>query len=152
MNARDELAKLICSSIYEQDAADHILAAGYRKIFDGDCGLSNVKDPSDREASEAWMRWANLVSGNGHDGIAAMRQMLTEFGYRKPRTITDPEELDSLEVRATILDGNGHVWTNDGDCSDQWGSVTTTESYGGPQWVTSFDITLPATILHEPQP
>lgn len=69
---------------HAQEIADAIIAAGYRKIFDGDCGLSSVKDPDDREAAEAWMRWANIVSGNGHNGIAAMRQMLTELGYRKP--------------------------------------------------------------------
>jgi len=87
---RDELAEII----WDEDACDWrqsgpnevaaaILTAGYRKIFDGDCGLSNVKDPTDREAAEAWMRWANIVSGNDGNGIAAMKQMLTELGYRK---------------------------------------------------------------------
>jgi hypothetical protein len=97
MNARDELAELLeeeqesgrWASSPEADLygfmADAILAAGYRKIFDGDCGLSNIKDPTDREAAEAWMRWANLVhTGDGEpNGIAAMKQMLTELGYRK---------------------------------------------------------------------
>jgi len=68
---------------YALHEADAILAAGYRKIFDGDCGLSNIKDPTDREAAEAWMRWANIVSGNDGNGIGAMKQMLTELGYRK---------------------------------------------------------------------
>ena len=65
--------------------AHHLHTAGYRQIFDGDCGLSNVEDPSDKEAAEAWMRWANLVNtGDGEpDGIGAMKQMLTELGYRK---------------------------------------------------------------------
>lgn len=98
MNARDELTELIQDVgeyvpgshaddyISPTKAADAILSAGYRKIFDGDCGLSNVTDPSDREAAEAWMRFSNIVLGNGHDGISAMKQMLTEFGYRKPQS------------------------------------------------------------------
>ena len=64
--------------------AHHIRRAGYRKIFDAACGLSNVKDPSDVEAAEAWMRWANLAMNDEIGAIGAMKQMLTEFGYRKP--------------------------------------------------------------------
>ena len=95
------------------EVADAILVAGYRKIFDGDCGLSNVKEPTEREAAEAWMRWANLVStGDGEpNGIAAMRQMLTEFGYRKPRTITTAEELDALADGTAVLDYEHDVST-----------------------------------------
>jgi len=90
MNARDELMEDIRSidgpALLGGDVlADGLIAAGYRKIFDGDCGLSNIQDPTDREAAEAWMRWANLVNtGDGEpDGIGAMKQMLTELGYRK---------------------------------------------------------------------
>lgn len=72
--------------------ADFITSSGYRKIFDGDCGLSNIKDPTEREAAEAWMRWANIVTGNDGNGIAAMQQMLTELGYRKPSATNAPEE------------------------------------------------------------
>ncbi|UVF61010.1 hypothetical protein SEA_SAKAI_47 [Arthrobacter phage Sakai] len=73
---------------YVYGMADALIAAGYRQIFDGDCGLSGIKDPDDREAAEAWTRWANLVdvTGSGLDGIAAMKQMLTELGYRKVGT------------------------------------------------------------------
>lgn len=100
---RDELAELLANEeypnlspawkdradrspvkYYSRKRADALIAAGYRKIFDGDCGLSNIKDPTEREAAEAWMRWANIVSGNDGNGIAAMQQMLTELGYRKP--------------------------------------------------------------------
>jgi len=97
VSARDELAIDVAAALDEIpgfiawtdkapiDLADTLRNAGYRKIFDGDCGLSNIKDPTDREAAEAWMRWANLVhTGDGEpNGIAAMKQMLTEFGYRK---------------------------------------------------------------------
>ena len=90
MSERDELARELAAAYGDLEvrtpdlnAADGIIAAGYRKIFDGDCGLSNIKDPTEREAAEAWMRWANIVSGNDGNGIAAMQQMLTELGYRK---------------------------------------------------------------------
>jgi hypothetical protein len=111
MSTRDELAKLLfvtdnsgaaepehewemttrhnpAHAEYAYMLADALIAAGYRQIFDGDCGLSNITDPTDREAAEAWMRWANLVdvTGAGLDGIAAMKQMLTELGYRKQAT------------------------------------------------------------------
>ena len=86
MSARDELADMILDSSWRtsEQIAEEILAAGYRKIFDGDCGLSNA---TDREASEAWMRWANLAMNDAIGAIGAMKQMLTEFGYRKPKVI-----------------------------------------------------------------
>lgn len=162
MSERDELIEVVLPVLekcfdsdwnmtYSEMVTDALITAGYRKIFDGDCGLSNVKDPTDREASEAWMRWANLVSGEDPDGIAAMRQMLTEFGYRKPRIITTAEELDALGRGATVMDPAQDVWTNDGDTLDQWGSVTAAEPYGGPQWFGSADIALPVTVLHDPE-
>lgn len=117
-DARDELAEVILpvlekclesdwSMTYSEMVAEAALAAGYRKVFDGDCGLSGIKAPSDREAAEAWMRWANLASGNDSDGVAAMRQMLTEFGYSRPRTISTVEELDKLRFQAVVIDSYG---------------------------------------------
>jgi hypothetical protein len=67
-------------------AAEAVIKSGYRKIFDGNCGLSNITDESDREAAEAWMRWANLLNCSPEEepnGIWAMKQMLTEFGYKR---------------------------------------------------------------------
>ena len=80
-----------------------------------------------------------------------MADAILAAGYSKPRTITTAEELDALTQRATVLDGNGHVWTNDGDTLDQWGSVSDPEAYGGPKWLGSADLALPATVLHEPK-
>lgn len=68
---------------YVYAMADALIAAGYRQIFDGGCGLSGTKDPGEREAAEAWMRWANIASDPEKGGIVAMKQMLTELGYRK---------------------------------------------------------------------
>lgn len=87
---RDELEE--CFKAYGIGHVDsHVLAvslefAGFRKIFDGDCGLSNVTDEADREAAEAWMRWANILNTQGDEernGIEAMKQMLAEFGYKR---------------------------------------------------------------------
>lgn len=86
---RDELEE--CFKAYGIGHVDsHVLAealvlAGFRKIFDGDGGLSNVDAPDDREASEAWMRWANLNMDESLGAIGAMKQMLAELGYRKVR-------------------------------------------------------------------
>ena len=108
MSAQDELAEVLVRAYgHPQAMAKAVLAAGYRKVFDGDCGLSNVKDPDDREASEAWMRWANLAMDDEIGAIGAMKQMLTEFGYRKPRTITTAAELDALRFQAVVLDAYG---------------------------------------------
>lgn len=65
--------------------AGEIVDAGFRKIFDGDCGHSGIKATDDREAAEAWMRWANLAMDDSLGAIGAMKQMLTELGYRKER-------------------------------------------------------------------
>mgnify|MGYP003576171364 FL=1 len=66
---------------YSEMVADALVIAGYRQIFDGDCGLSGIKAPDDREAAEAWMRWANLAMDDSIGAIGAMKQMLTELGY-----------------------------------------------------------------------
>jgi len=92
MSAAEELADLIRgidgpSTLGGLEVAEAILNAGYQKIFDGDCGLSGVNDEADREAAEAWMRWANILNTQGDEernGIVAMKQMLAEFGYKRP--------------------------------------------------------------------
>jgi hypothetical protein len=118
MNARDELIEVVLPVLekcfesdwnmtYAEMVTDALVIAGYRKIFDGDCGLSGVKDPTEKEAAEAWMRWANLASNEDIGAIGAMQIMLTEFGYRKPRTITTAQELDALALPAIIDSPNG---------------------------------------------
>lgn len=155
MTARDELAEVIeagygddssdCPYDHAPTIADAVLTAGYRKIFDGDCGLSNVKDPTEREAAEAWMRWANLAMNEEIGAIVAMKQMLTEFRYRKPRTISTAEELDALPFEAVIRDAEGHVL-------ERWGEPE--ESLWTTVMVNAFiprdDIALPVTVLHDP--
>lgn len=69
-------------------AADKIIEAGFRKVFDGDCGLGTIQTRENRLAAEAWMRFANFVAAN-ENGIAAMKQMLTEFGYLDTKEETE---------------------------------------------------------------
>ena len=83
-------ASLSRPSLIDANAAHKLAAelveAGFRKIFDGDCGLSSITDEGDREAAEAWMRWANILNTQGDEernGIEAMKQMLAEFGYKR---------------------------------------------------------------------
>ena len=71
--------------------------------------------------------------------------------YRKPRTITTVEGLDALPMGAAILDTHRAVWVNDGDTVAPWASLGEGDSEGGPIWVHSVDIALPATVLHEPE-
>lgn len=148
---RDELAQIIDDRWHgygynPQGAADAILAAGYRKIFDGDCGLSNAA-PDERDAAEAWMRWANILNTSPDEernGIAAMRQMLTEFGYRKPRTVTTVEELDALP-RLSVIRPSGNL-------PAVFEKHTMWHEAGSRDLVWSDAIPLPATVLHEGAP
>jgi hypothetical protein len=157
MNARDELRNLVEDTfddvgIVYDAITDAVLAAGYRKIFDGDCGLKGIDDPASREAAEAWMRWANLLNtGFGEpNGIAAMKQMLSEFGYMRPRTITTTEELNALGRMATVLDSHGAVWVNDGDHAQPWASFAE-DPQGGPIWSDGEELALPATVIYSPE-
>lgn len=133
--------------------AQATLNAGYRKIFDGDCGLSNTA-PDEREAAEAWMRWANLVDIDGGEpnGIAAMQQMLTEFGYRKPRTVTTVEELDALPVGSVVL-RNGRAFQRYKLRPDVFGEYQEWKCADGGFVRSSKDGSsiLPATVLHTPE-
>ncbi|AYN55822.1 hypothetical protein PP635_gp43 [Arthrobacter phage Auxilium] len=131
--------------------ADAILAAGYRRIFDRDCGLSNVTAPDDREAAEAWMRFSNIVLGD-HDGIAAMKQMLTEFGYRKPCAITTFKELDALPVGSVVLSDSYRYMVHGGRwpiAFQKWDDGLWHR--GARSGDTHPDNFLPVTVLHEPE-
>jgi hypothetical protein len=87
------------------------------------------------------------TDADAHDAAHNIAALLTEeLGYRKPRTITTPAELDALGASATILDPYGCVWVNDGDTDDPWASLV--EQGEGPVWTSRPD--LPATVLHEP--
>jgi hypothetical protein len=164
MSARDELAKLLFQQNVSnaaaptapeiimlcEDAADAILAAGYRRIFDGDCGLRGIDDPASREAAEAWMRWANLLNtGFGEpNGIAAMKQMLSEFGYTRPRTITTADEADELPAGTLVLGSDGDVARK---FPGGWRTLVTESD--GTAWLSGHmeDPDYPATLIYSPE-
>lgn len=160
MTDRDEMIEVVLPVLekcfdsdwnmtYSEMVTDALITAGYRKIFDGDCGLAGIKDPDEREAAEAWMRFSNIVLGNGHDGIGAMKQMLTELGYRKPRYITTAEELDALPAWSVVRSDEATIWEkfNGGHTSDDfWGETMTHGKHPASH------IALPATVLWEPKP
>jgi len=70
-------------------------------------------------------------------------------GYRKPRTITTVEELDALPVDSVVGDWTARVYQKDAE----------EEAPEFPWWMMPGDqrrypakrITLPATVLHEPE-
>jgi len=81
------------------------------------------------------------------EGDQRTADALLANGYHKPRMIGTTEELDALPFESVIRDRDSHVL----------------ERWGGPDenvWVTVMvnkfiprdDITLPATVLWEPQP
>jgi hypothetical protein len=77
-------------------------------------------------------------------------QRILAAGYRRPRVVTTVEELDVLGRNAAILEPDGSVWVNDGQIEDPWASYAE-DPFGGPIWTSSSHITLPATVLHEPE-
>ena len=85
----DDMEDIIDPMLMRRPSGRRIAVAlhkvGFRQIFDGDCGLSRISDPTDVEAAEAWMRWANLAMNDETGAIGAMKRMLTELGYRKQR-------------------------------------------------------------------
>ena len=88
----------------------------------------------------------NDVAYYGRDYALAEADAILAAGYRKPRTVTTVEELDALPFETVIRDGD--------DCVlERWGDIE--ESGWVTVMVTSFvprdQITLPATILYEPE-
>jgi len=69
-------------------------------------------------------------------------------GYRKPRTITTMEELDALPDGVLILTEQGGYWESIKrmDGKNWW------KEPGATFVSPSSDLTLPVTVLHEPEP
>jgi hypothetical protein len=63
----------------------------------------------------------------------------------KPRTVTTVEALDALPVGSVVLDAEGKPLMNDGDRSEQW---LRSEGVAHPAWLSSQEISMPATVLH----
>lgn len=66
-------------------------------------------------------------------------------GYRKPRTVTTTEELDAMPAGSIVLDmdPDALLKTHTGS----WRSLLDPDGHFG-----SKDISLPATVLYEPEP
>jgi hypothetical protein len=127
---------------YAEMVADALIAAGYRQIFDGDCGLSSIKTPDDRESAEAWMRWANLAMDDSLGAIGAMKQMLTELGYRKHRTITTRAEQVNLP-NGTMVETNGDIFQH---FNGYWFAPGSSYNHHLDE------LSLPLTVIHEATP
>ena len=92
---------------------------------------------------------AELLNRHGeystHEGLA---DIAIADGYRKPRTITTDEDLSAAPKGIVLRELDGLIWEKQGD------------GEGGAFWVETGDeqeyeyteISLPATVLWEPQP
>lgn len=74
-------------------------------------------------------------------------QVALDADYRRPQQINRAEELDALGTKSVILDANGTPLVCDGDAAQPWASVCE-DPQGGPIWLDSADVALPATVLH----
>ena len=68
-------------------------------------------------------------------------------GYSKPRTITTTEELDALGFQAVVRDAEDYVLERWGEPEEQMWATPMNSA-----WIRSTEVTLPATVLYEPQP
>ena len=138
MNARDELEIVIANSATSwhkygpryADAANAVLAAGYRKH------CANTTN----EAREEML----LEVEAAYESEVPVVDYLIAAGYSKPRTITTVEELDDLPVGSVILDPIGlSLHKNE---FTGWGASN------GAKNITAEMLrneALPATVLHE---
>lgn len=83
-----------------------------------------------------------------NDYLWSMADIIMGRGYRKPRTITTPEELDALPEGSVLLDPDGDVGRK-----VLGGWTTTVMEDDGSMWLTSNqeDMELPAIVLYEPE-
>jgi hypothetical protein len=68
----------------------------------------------------------------------------------KPRAITTAEELDGLPV-GSVVNTDAGAWEKASDPDDA-DDITFWLQAGNRRWNPSRDVTLPATVLHEPTP
>lgn len=114
-----------------------------RDIFFAD----NAHAPKDR-IQEDWEALGRSTQA-GATYAYAIADGLIAKGYRKPRIITTVEELDALPIHSVIMDGTG-----DGIVYRKMHQAQDGVQWYEPGYVLNWDsleITLPATILHEPK-
>lgn len=104
-------------------------------IFNSNRGNTQIDLQDDRRLKGSQLAWA----GYSADAILAA-------GYRRPRTVTTVEELDALPAGSMILDSDPDALLRTESAG--WYSVHD----GDHIPYSSSAITLPATVLHEPDP
>lgn len=76
-----------------------------------------------------------------------LADVILAAGYRKPRTITEYEELDALPDGVLILTEQGGYW----ESIKRMDGMNWWKEPGAYNVSLSADLTLPATVLHEPE-
>lgn len=69
------------------------------------------------------------------------------LGYVKHRTITTVEELDALGFQAVVRDAEDYVLERWGEPEEHMWATPMNSA-----WIRSAEVTLPATVLYEPEP
>lgn len=114
------------------------------ELFIGD----NANQPRETSIQDwTWFESARKAQGQV-EHYKAMAEHALAAGYRKPRTITTAEELDTLPVGSVVLDRTGDVARR---FSGGW--RTTVMEPDGSAWLSACmeDADLPAKVLHEPE-
>lgn len=105
--------------------------------------MSNERDELAKVIDDdAHVDW---FSGNSVE----LADVILAAGYRRHRTITTTEELDALPVGSAVRSAMGSFYVKDkdmGNPSDTWWSAAGSAA----EFLTS-RISLPATVLHEPE-
>ena len=105
-------------------------------------GMSDIKNWPDDYGYK-------LLGVNMSKPQKAVVDAILAAGYRKPRTITTAEELDALPVESVVMSNMGNVYVKDFDLDDP--SAIWWVTAGAVSEYPSISITLPATVLHEPE-
>ena len=93
-------------------------------------------------------RTINQEYSPGDDVMGAdLAPAILAAGYRRPRTITTVEELDALPTESVVRSRGQIVWEKFSDEDD----IVCWRTPGSKAPAAGLNISLPATVLHEPE-
>jgi len=148
------------AAIERAEAADAILAAGYRKQLTIENDKLVIEDGMlllEVGSCTCSPHGSSHERGCGYEYLDDLTKPLARAGYRKPRVVTTVEELDAAisaafeDARPLILSDRAArpwiIWEDED--GDAW--VESWPQEDDPERLRLSDIALPATVLHEPE-